>query len=35
MTIHGQDKHGYRALTVALNTSYKSITNDINATWYA
>jgi len=34
MPIHEQDKKGYRALTVALNTSYKSISNYINATWY-
>jgi len=34
MTIREQDKQGYRALTVALNTSYYSITNYINATWY-
>jgi len=34
MTIHEQDKQGFRALTVALNTSYKSITNYINAAWY-
>jgi len=34
MTIHEQDKQGYRALTVALYTGHKSITNYINATWY-